>query len=60
MDKTTRNSLIWGSVLLSEVFILKLAKKSEIWFYVLLPIIIGFLLAEIILPMPKEKKRNLK
>lgn len=60
MDKTTRNSMVWGGVLLSEIFILKLAKKSEIWFYVLLPIIIGFLLTELILPMPKEKKRNLK
>lgn len=60
MDKTTRNSMVWGGVLLSEIFILKLAKKSEIWFYVLLPIVIGFLLTELILPMPKEKKRNLK
>lgn len=60
MDKTTRNSMVWGGVLLSEIFILKLAKKSEIWFYVLLPIIIGFVLTELILPMPKEKKRNLK
>lgn len=60
MDKTTRNSMVWGGVLLSEIFILKLARKSEIWFYVLLPIIIGFVLTELILPMPKEKKRNLK
>jgi len=60
MDKTARNSLVWGGVLLSEIFILKLAKKSEIWFYILLPIIIGFVLTELILPMPKEKKRNLK
>lgn len=60
MDKTTRNSLIWGGVLLSEAFILKLAKKSDIWFYIMLPIIIGFLLTELILPVPREKKRNLK
>ncbi|HWQ29546.1 MAG TPA: hypothetical protein VN549_01040 [Negativicutes bacterium] len=60
MDKTTRNSLVWGGVLIVEAMILRLAKKSEIWFYILLPIIIGFLLTELILPMPREKKRNLK
>ncbi|MGE5677024.1 MAG: hypothetical protein ACM3ZR_03100 [Pseudomonadota bacterium] len=60
MDKTARNSLIWGGVLIVEAMILRLAKKSEIWFYIMLPIIIGFLLTELILPMPREKKRNLK
>lgn len=60
MDKTTENSLVWGGVLIIEAMILRLAKKSEIWFYIMLPIIVGFLLTELILPMPKEKKRNLK
>lgn len=60
MDKTARNSLVWGGVLIVEAMILRLSKKSEIWFYILLPIIIGFLLTELILPMPREKKRNLK
>lgn len=60
MDKTTKDSLVWGGVLIAEALILKLAKKSEIWFYIMLPIIIGFLLTELIIPMPKEKKRNLK
>ena len=60
MDKTTRNSLVWGGVLIVEAMILKLAKKSEIWFYIMLPIIAGFLLTELILPIPREKKRNLK
>lgn len=60
MDKTAKNSLIWGGVLIAEALILKLAKKSEIWFYIMLPIIIGFFVTELILPMPKEQKRNLQ
>ncbi len=60
MDRTTRNSLIWGGVLLAEALILKLMKKSEVWFYITLPIIAGFLLAELLLPMPKRTKRNLQ
>lgn len=60
MDKTTRNSLVWGGVLIVEAMILRLAKKSEIWFYIMLPIIIGFLLTELIFPIPREKRRNLK
>lgn len=60
MDKTTKNSLVWGGVLIVEALILKLVKKSELWFYIMLPIIIGFLLTELILTIPKEKKRNLK
>lgn len=60
MDKTKTNSLIWGIVLLIEALILKLAKKSEIWFYIALPIIAGFVLTEIIIPRPKKTKRNLK
>jgi len=64
MDKTTKNSLIWGGVLLVEALILKLAKKSDLWFYIALPIIAGFLLTEFVvgiaIPMPKKTKRNLK
>jgi len=60
MDKTTKNSLIWGGVIIIEALILKLAKKSEIWFYITLPIIAGFLLTEIVIPRPKKTKRNLK
>ncbi|HYE84339.1 MAG TPA: hypothetical protein VEG39_19510 [Clostridia bacterium] len=60
MDKTTRNSLIWGGVLIIEAMILKLVKKSDLWFYVALPIIAAFLLTELVLPMPKKSRRNLK
>jgi hypothetical protein len=60
MDKTTRNSLVWGGVLLIEAVILKLVKRSELWFYITLPIIAGFLITEFIIPMPKKTKRNLK
>lgn len=60
MDKTTKNSLIWGGILLIEAVILKLIKKSDIWFYILLPIIAGFVLTEFVIPMPKKTKRNLK
>lgn len=60
MDKTTKNSLIWGGVLLIEAAILRLAKKSDLWFYIALPIIAGFLITELVIPMPKKTKRNLK
>lgn len=60
MDKTTKNSLVWGGVLLIEAIILKLNKKSGLWFYIALPIIAGFILTELIIPMPKKTKRNLK
>lgn len=60
MDKTTKNSLIWGGVLIIEAVILKLVKKSEVWLYIALPIIAGFMLTELIIPRPKKTKRNLK
>lgn len=60
MDKTTQNSIIWGGVLLVEAIILRLAKKSDIWFYIALPIIAGFVLTELFVPMPRKTKRNLK
>jgi len=60
MDKTTKNSFIWGGVLLIEAIILKLNKKSELWFYITLPIIAGFILTELLIPMPQKTKRNLK
>lgn len=60
MDKTTKNSLIWGGVLIAEAFILRLAKKSELWFYVTLPIIAGFLLTEFFIPKQRKSSRNLK
>lgn len=60
MDKTTKNSLVWGGVLLIEAVILKLLKKSNLWFYISLPIIAGFVLTELVIPMPKKTKRNLK
>jgi hypothetical protein len=60
MDKTTKNSLVWGGVLLIEAIILKLIKKSDVWFYIALPIIAGFVITELVIPMPKKTKRNLK
>ncbi len=60
MDKTTKNTLIWGGVLLIEAIILKLIKKSDVWFYITLPIIAGFVLTELVLPMPKKSSRNLR
>ncbi|KUO68680.1 MAG: hypothetical protein APF77_14850 [Clostridia bacterium BRH_c25] len=60
MDKTAKNSLIWGGVLLVEAIILKLAKKSDVWFYIALPIIAGFVLTELLIPMPAKTKRNLR
>lgn len=60
MDKTTKNSLVWGGVLLIEAIILKLNKKSGLCFYITLPIIAGFILTELIIPMPKKTRRNLK
>jgi hypothetical protein len=60
MDKTTKSSLVWGAVLLIEAVILKLMKKSNIWFYISLPIIAGFVLTELVIPMPRKTKRNLK
>ncbi|HYE09462.1 MAG TPA: hypothetical protein VEF53_04730 [Patescibacteria group bacterium] len=60
MDKTTKNTLVWGGVLLIEAIILKLIKKSDVWFYITLPIIAGFVLTELVLPMPKKSTRNLK
>lgn len=60
MDKTRKNTLVWGGVLLIEAVILKLAKRSEIWFYITLPIIAGFILTEFIFPIPKKTRRNLK
>lgn len=60
MDKTTKNSLVWGCVLLIEAIILKLIKKSDVWFYITLPIIAGFVITELVIPMPKKTKRNLK
>ncbi len=60
MDKTTRNALIWGGVLVFEAILLKLLKKSELWFYITLPIAAGFFLAELFVPKPKKPKRNLK
>ena len=59
MDKAKKNSLIWGGVLLIEAIILRLAKRSEIWFYITLPIIAGFILTEFIIPMPEKNRRNL-
>lgn len=60
MDKTTKNSLIWGGVLLIEAVILKLIRKSDVWFYISLPIIAGFALTELLIPMPHKAKRNLE
>lgn len=60
MDKTAKNSIIWGIVLIIEAIILKLVKRSDLWFYLALPIIAGFLLTELLVPMPKKTKRNLK
>ena len=60
MDKTTKKSLIWGGVILVEAFILKLVKKSDLWFYISLPIIAGFLITEFLIVMPQKPKRNLK
>lgn len=60
MDRTQRNSLILGIVLLVEAVILKLAKKTNLWFFIALPIILAFVLIEFVLDKPKEKKRNLK
>jgi hypothetical protein len=63
MDKTTKNSIVWGGVLIIEAMILKLVKKSDIWFYIALPIIVGFILTEFVISMPvmpKKTKRNLK
>lgn len=60
MDRTTKNSIIWGVVLIIEAMILKLVKRSDIWFYIALPIIAGFLLTELVVPMPKKTRRNLK
>ena len=60
MDKTMKNSLVWGGVLLIEAIILKLIKKSDVWFYITLPIIAGFVLTELVIPMPKKTSRNLK
>ncbi|MHB1392919.1 MAG: hypothetical protein ACYCYE_07565 [Clostridia bacterium] len=60
MDKTTKNSLVWGGVLLIEAIILKLIKKSDAWFYITLPIIAGFVITEFVIPMPKKTSRNLK
>lgn len=60
MDKTTKNSLVWGGVLLAEAFILKLVKKSDLWFYISLPIIAAFVITEFIIPMPQKPRRNLK
>ena len=60
MNKTTKNSLVWGGVLLIEAIILKLNKRSEVWFYITLPIIAGFILTELVIPMPKKTKRNLR
>ena len=60
MDKTTRNSLIWGGVLLIEALILKLKKKSDLLFCISLPLIAGFILTEFIFAPPKKTIRNLK
>lgn len=60
MNRTAKNSLICGGVLLVEAIILKLIKKSEIWIYIAFPIIAGFVLAEMIIPKPQKSKRNLK
>ncbi|MGE5630714.1 MAG: hypothetical protein ACM3TR_06390 [Caulobacteraceae bacterium] len=60
MDRTTKNSIVWGAVLLVEALILKLVKKSDVWFYIALPIIAGFVLTEMLIPKPKKTKRNLK
>lgn len=60
MERTTKNSIIWGGVLVAEALVLKLVKKSDIWFYIALPIIAGFVLTEMIIPKPKKSKRNLK
>ncbi|HPL98545.1 MAG TPA: hypothetical protein PLS45_01435 [Bacillota bacterium] len=60
MDKTTKKSLIWGGVILVEAFILRLVKKSDLWFYISLPIIAGFLITEFLIEMPQKPKRNLK
>ena len=60
MDKTTKKSLIWGGVILVEAFILKLVKKSDLWFYISLPIIAGFLITEFLIDIHQKPKRNLK
>lgn len=60
MNRTAKNSLICGGVLIIEAIILKLIKKSEIWLYIAFPIIAGFVLAEIIVSKPQKTKRNLK
>ncbi len=60
MDKSKKNSLIWGGVLLIEAVILRLAKRSELWFYIMLPIIAGFILTEFIIHIPVNEKRNLQ
>lgn len=60
MDKTTKKSLVWGVILIIEAFILKLVKKSDLLFYICLPIIAGFLITEFLIEMPQQPKRNLK
>ncbi|MDD3705755.1 MAG: hypothetical protein PHC45_06825 [Clostridiaceae bacterium] len=60
MDKTTKKSLVWGVILIIEAFILKLVKKSDLLFYISLPIIAGFLITEFLIDMPQQPKRNLK
>lgn len=59
MDRVKKNSLIWAGVLLVEVIVLKLAKKSDLWFYILLPIIAGFIITEFLVSMSKTTGRNL-
>lgn len=60
MDKTAKNSILWGGILLLEAVILRLKKKSDLLFYISLPIIAGFILTEFVFAPPKKTKRNLK
>ena len=61
MDKRTKNSIIWAAVLLVEALILKFAKRMNLWIYVILPIVAGFILTEFEMPKAEKKsKRNLQ
>jgi hypothetical protein len=69
MNTTSRNTIIWATVLLFEAIILKLAKSLRLLIYIALPIIAGFAAMELlkptstvklVIPKPTSKKRVLR
>lgn len=46
MDITIKRAILWGLVFIMEAVILKWQNASQLWIYVMLPILVAYLISE--------------